>query len=72
MNTHEFRDRITTTQKNKPESRGILADIKIAQDRELMHFLGAFIGNYVDNVSMWIPTVDKIERDLKRWNRGNS
>lgn len=49
-----------------------LADsIIIAQEGDTMRTIGAWIGNKVDNISVWSNTINKIHERLKRWNRGH-
>ncbi|KNZ71277.1 hypothetical protein J132_00082, partial [Termitomyces sp. J132] len=59
-----------TTRKQRGSNMIILEDIKIAGDGEAMHLLGAFIGNRVENTSVWTPTLEAITRELKRWGLG--
>jgi hypothetical protein len=42
-------------------------NVHIAKEGEPVRALGAFIGNGVDDDSVWTPTLDKIEEVLKRW-----
>lgn len=53
-----------------PGGRKIPDDIKILSDGEATHLLGAFVGNGIDNASVWTPTIEKVVDDLKRWEKG--
>lgn len=35
-----------------------------------MRLLGAFIGNDIENASIWTPTVEAIIKNFKQWNKG--
>lgn len=66
VETEEHRNDILTTWRTKNASQAISSEIKIARDGEATRLLGAFIGNKVDNVSVWMPTIEAISKDLKK------
>ena len=71
VGTLEYRNRLHLTRKSNPSDQAIPENIRIARDGELTRLLGAFVGNDVDSVSVWTPTLEAIDKDLKRWSRGN-
>ncbi|KAF8912563.1 hypothetical protein CPB85DRAFT_1193624, partial [Mucidula mucida] len=45
--------------------------IKITMDGEAVRTLGAWVGNGSKQVDVWTRTLDKIEENLNRWERGH-
>ncbi|KAF5381553.1 hypothetical protein D9615_005523 [Tricholomella constricta] len=56
--------------KAERDSTEIPAGIHIANDGEPTRVLGAFVGNHVDQLDVWTPTIEKITKDLEIWNKG--
>ena len=46
-------------------------NIHIAQDGEPVRVLGAYLGNKIDQSSVWAPTLEKLASALNRWERGH-
>ncbi|TFK20862.1 hypothetical protein FA15DRAFT_682345 [Coprinopsis marcescibilis] len=44
-------------------------DIHITANGKPVRALGAYIGNQVEDVAIWLPTLEKIEKNLERWAR---
>jgi len=41
-------------------------------DMSAVRVLGAFVGNKIDQMSIWSPICDEIDNDLNCWNRSHS
>jgi len=50
-----------------PSQEPLANDIHIAQDHEPVQMLGAWIGNNIDQATVWSPAIDKIRDNLNRW-----
>ena len=50
-----------------PSQEPLANDIHIAQDQESVRLLGAWIGNNIDQATVWSPVLDKIRDNLNRW-----
>ncbi|KAJ3474750.1 hypothetical protein NLI96_g12277 [Meripilus lineatus] len=51
--------------------REIPASINIAKEGEPTRILGAWIGNNVNQDSIWNKTIEKVEKELTRWKKGS-
>lgn len=71
VGTKEYREGLATTRKTSPTEPIIPLDIKIVREGEATRLLGAFIGNGIDRMSVWTPTIETIAHDLTRWKKGN-
>lgn len=71
VGSHKYRKIVISMRKPTPDSPLIPEEIKIAKEGKATHLLGAFIGNGVDNASVWTPTLEVVVRDLKRWEKSN-
>ncbi|TFY57613.1 hypothetical protein EVJ58_g6920 [Rhodofomes roseus] len=58
--------RIDPSDQDSPQ---IPPQVHIAPDGEPVRVLGAWIGNNIDQVSIWAPAMHKIRSFLDRWNR---
>lgn len=67
----EHRRAIQITRKSNTDDNTIPDNIKIVDEGEATRLLGAFIGNNIEHTSVWTPTVEAIEKDLKRWGKSN-
>jgi hypothetical protein len=45
--------------------------IRIAKDGEPVRALGAFVGNKIDNVNVWTPTIETLENKVNYWLKSN-
>lgn len=68
----EFRERVILTRKLNEGCDYISDGIKILSEGETTRLLGAFVGNGIDDPSIWMPTIEKIINDLERWKRAKS
>jgi hypothetical protein len=55
----EFRNNVIQTRKLNPDQPPIPNEIHIAQDGEPVRILGAWMGNKLNNASIWTPTLEK-------------
>ncbi|KNZ76163.1 hypothetical protein J132_11385, partial [Termitomyces sp. J132] len=69
VGTKEHRDALVMTRWIQRCGSRISGDIKIVQDSEATRLLGAFIGNGIEDSSIWTPTLEIVARDLKRWEK---
>ncbi|KIM91740.1 hypothetical protein PILCRDRAFT_58227 [Piloderma croceum F 1598] len=54
-----------------PSQEPLANEIHIAQDQEPVRVLGAWIGNHIDQTTIWSPVMDKIKDNLNRWNKSH-
>ncbi|KNZ72956.1 hypothetical protein J132_01469 [Termitomyces sp. J132] len=66
VGTKEHRDALVMTRWTQRHRSRISGDIKIVQDGEATRLLGTFIGNGIEDSSIWTPTLEIGARDLKR------
>ncbi|EPS96545.1 hypothetical protein FOMPIDRAFT_19251, partial [Fomitopsis schrenkii] len=74
IGTAEYRARVRATRSiaGVPGSSDIIpASIGIAPDGTAIRVLGAWIGNGVDQVTTWTPTIQKVEAFLTRWGQSH-
>ena len=70
IGTEEYRKKVIDTRKiNQHDVVPLDPRINIAKDGEAIRSLGAWIGNKTDANTPWEPILDKIKKDLDRWNR---
>ncbi|KAG6806335.1 hypothetical protein H0H92_011704 [Tricholoma furcatifolium] len=69
IGSDEYCDELIRTRKLSPELDEIPPDIKIANDGEPTRLLGAFIGNNIDQPSIWAPTMEAVNKDLEKWRK---
>ena len=67
----KYRESVLTSHKMHPDQDPISPDIEIVPDMSPVRILGAFVGNKIDQMSVWIPILDKIDNDLEHWNRSH-
>ncbi|KAF5338264.1 hypothetical protein D9611_014618 [Ephemerocybe angulata] len=65
----EYRDTLLTTRRTRiqDEASRIPEGIKIAKDGEPVRALGAFVGNKVDNPSVWTTTLEILDSKVDFW-----
>jgi len=66
-----YRKEVLTTRCIHPSQEPLANDIHIAQDHEPVRMLGAWIGNNIDQATVWSPVLDKIRDNLKRWSQSH-
>ncbi|KAF8981807.1 hypothetical protein BDQ17DRAFT_1508254 [Cyathus striatus] len=54
---------------NLPDQLEILHTIKIANDGEPIRALGAFVGNHINEINIWTPTLEKCEQLFEKWSK---
>lgn len=66
----EYRENLINTrcfnQTNPP-----ISDIYIVREEKATRLLRAFIGNEINEASIWAPIVEAVAKDLKRWAKGH-
>ncbi|KAA1470582.1 hypothetical protein DENSPDRAFT_774884, partial [Dentipellis sp. KUC8613] len=68
IGSETHRQQVIATRKiNANDSTPLAEGIRIAKDRESTRYLGAWIGNLVDNTGQWEITLDKVKQDFDRW-----
>jgi len=67
----EHRKLVTTSSKLHPNHDPLPPSIWIANDGEPTHALGAYVGNNIDQISVWTPTIEQIDAALKQWNKSH-
>jgi hypothetical protein len=45
--------------------------VHIASDGEPICALGAYVGNGVDNIAVWTPTIEKVDAALQQWGKSH-
>jgi hypothetical protein len=63
----EYRAQVVLDRKISPMSTRISTDLAIIPDKQTSRFLGAWIGNDVPYLTPWPEILEKIARDLTRW-----
>ncbi|KAF9560006.1 hypothetical protein CPC08DRAFT_612641, partial [Agrocybe pediades] len=69
--SEEYRLRVCTNRQLSEDQQQIPEEIKIARDGEPVRVLGALIGNKVDQVNVWSPVIEKVNKRLSQWERGH-
>lgn len=69
MGTTEYRKTVFETRKISADQPALPEHIAITQDGKATRILGAWLGNTVDQISVWTPTVEKIKGKLKQWSK---
>ncbi|KIK38569.1 hypothetical protein CY34DRAFT_60764, partial [Suillus luteus UH-Slu-Lm8-n1] len=65
------RERVLTQRKLNNLDNPWNESVKIAKDGSPIRTLGAWIGNDIEQVTTWEPILEKIEKNLNRWNLCN-
>ena len=60
---------ITTRKINQQDTTPLPPHIHIAQDKEAVRMLGAWIGNDAEDQAPWETVIDKVKTSLKKWNK---
>jgi hypothetical protein len=70
IGTAEHRTMVAETRKINPNDCSHLDDrIKIAKEGDVIHLLGAWIGNNISDLTHWETIIDLIKKDLERWRK---
>jgi ribonuclease HI/exonuclease III len=67
----EFRQDVLQRRKWHSEDTALPANIRIANDKQMVRSLGAMIGNEVGEATAWELTLDKVQKALSRWEKGH-
>ena len=65
-----YRDRMVLTYRESGTWKNYPSNVRMASQGEPVRVLGAFIGNGIDQCTVWTPTIDKISKVLDRWQKG--
>ena len=71
VGTPEYRESVISSRQLQENQNPIPNDVKIATDGTPVRVLGAFVGNKVNQLAVWTPTLEKIDRKLERWSRNH-
>ncbi|KAF9552442.1 hypothetical protein CPC08DRAFT_738163 [Agrocybe pediades] len=69
VGTEQYRQSVVRERKLYDQGTQLPPDIHIASDGTPVRVLGAFVGNKVDQIAIWTPTVDKITHKLTNWSK---
>ncbi|KAJ6554633.1 hypothetical protein B0H19DRAFT_845166, partial [Mycena capillaripes] len=64
-----YRKSVIETRKISAEQPALPEHINIAPDGTATRILGAWLGNLVNQVSVWTPTMEKITKRLNHWRK---
>ncbi|KAF9555219.1 hypothetical protein CPC08DRAFT_744281 [Agrocybe pediades] len=62
-----YRRNLLHSRKMSDQGTPLPPEIYIASDGTPVRVLGAYVGNKLDQVAVWTPTIDKITQRLERW-----
>ncbi|KIM54241.1 hypothetical protein SCLCIDRAFT_137286, partial [Scleroderma citrinum Foug A] len=71
IGTPVYRERIWTSRKISEVDPPLPQDIQIAEDRNAVRCLGAWIGNNTKAIDPWELILDKVRDTLKRWSNSH-
>jgi exonuclease III len=66
-----YRTWVRETRKLHGTHAEVRENMRFARDGEPVRLLGAWVGNQIDNAVPWAPVVEKIERNLERWDKSH-
>jgi len=69
--TPEYRRAVSETRKLSQGGTPIPEEIQIANDGTPVRVLGAYVGNNIDQIAVWTPTLEKITARLQQWNKSH-
>lgn len=69
--TEEHRVRMLTERTHNPNFPKLAENMRIAKEGEATRTLGGWVGNKVNEISVWSKTIDKINKNLTRWKKGH-
>lgn len=67
----EYRAKMHKTRKLNNTDTAVAPNIRILKDGDHARVLGAYVGNKINEISIWTPIMEKIDTNLKRWAKGN-
>jgi hypothetical protein len=65
-----YRNKLYETRRIHDTTAEFPPSTHIAKEGEPVRILGAWIGNAIDNASIWTPTLEKLDKVLSRWDKG--
>ncbi|KAF5340698.1 hypothetical protein D9611_007414 [Ephemerocybe angulata] len=73
IGTPQYRDRVLRTRMTRTNSEAsrIPPNIRIAKEGEAIRALGAFVGNGVDDISIWNPTIEIMKDKAENWQKSH-
>jgi exonuclease III len=71
IGTPAHRQCVRDTRKLGVNHRTIADNIHVAEEGEPVRLLGAWIGNGVNSADPWGPVLEKVEKNLRRWEKGH-
>ena len=71
VGSSNYRENLFTTRKLNPTLPSIPNEVLILPEGTATRVLGAFVGNNVNEINVWEPTIEKIANQLGKWNRSN-
>ena len=71
LGTPEYRESLINTRQLKQGQTPIPMDVKIAAEGMPVRVLGAYIGNGIEQMAVWTPTLEKIDAKLKQWSKNH-
>ena len=71
IGTPKYRESVITSRWLRDDQIQIPSDVKIAADRTPIRVLGAYVGNKINQLAVWMPTLEKIDRGLKHWSKSH-
>ncbi|EJD37242.1 hypothetical protein AURDEDRAFT_73473, partial [Auricularia subglabra TFB-10046 SS5] len=69
LGTEEYRRGLIDSRKLNDADTAIPTSIRIAEDGAPTRILGSWPGNALGSVNAWSVVVEKVEKDLSKWNR---
>lgn len=71
IGTVTYRNMVESTRYIHPTQAPLTEDIHIAKKGEAIQMLGAWIGNNVDQITIWSTLLDKIRNSLEQWGKSH-
>ena len=70
IGSEEYRRRVVLTRKINPDEIFPIAEgVKIARDGDAVRYLGAWIGNRINDLTPWETILEKIHKSLSLWSK---
>ena len=67
IGSHDYRKDLYNTHVLNPNHPPLPANLQIAKDGTAIRILGAWLGNNVDENTIWSPILETIDKCLERW-----
>ncbi|KIJ39340.1 hypothetical protein M422DRAFT_104548, partial [Sphaerobolus stellatus SS14] len=69
--SNTYRVNLLTSRRLSPARNPIPHEVEIMGEGKPVRVLGAWVGNNINQASIWVPTLEKVEANLNRWNKGH-